>query len=274
MSATGKDDGTGLVGLGPSHGSNIREVIGSSAGNGVLDRIFLSNTSTPNYLTTLLGRSDDPTDLYPGNITIGELVSGFENVTNMPKLPVAEVSIREHGDQHWQVLLDKNGIIGPDGKHINTTSIVDGGHRLNAVLDTGFSLSQVPRQVADVIYGRIPNATFGTVGRGVGDAWVFPCNIEINVTVLIGGVKYPIHPLDTSLEIDGDGTTSCVGSVGVLLSSCAPPDRSCLQFQPKVVQNDNYDMILGMAFREPTFPLSTTQPTDLRFPQSETPTCS
>jgi len=206
--------------LGPNRGSNVREIIDSADGNGVLDRIFLSNTSTPNYLTTLLGRSDDPTDIYPGDITIGEIVPGFEKITTMPKLPVARVSLREKVDQHWQVLLDKDGITGPDGKIINATSIVDGGKRLNVVLDTGFSLTQVPRQIADAIYGRIPGATFGAVGRGVGETWKFPCDAEVNLTFSIGGVKYPIHPLDTSLDWSENGTTFCVGSVSAPLYLC------------------------------------------------------
>jgi hypothetical protein len=202
-----------LIGLGPNRGSNIRQTLNSKDGNSVLDRIFLNDTSTPNYITTLLGRSDDPTDPYPGDITIGELVPGFENVTGMPKLPVAQVSLREKGDQHWQVILDPDGITGPDGKTINATSIVDGGDQLNVVLDTGFSLTQVPRQIADAIYGRIPNATFGTVGRGVGDTWRFACDVEVNLTLSIGGVKYPIHPLDTSLDWNENGTDFCIGSV-------------------------------------------------------------
>lgn len=205
-----------MIGLGPNRGSNIKEVIKNSSGNAVLDRIFLSNTSTPNYLTTLLGRSDDPTDLYPGDITIGELVPGFENVTEMPKLPVAEVSVREQGDQHWQILLDKNGIIGPDGQVINVTSIVDGGSQLNAVLDTGFSLPQVPRQVSDAIYGRIPGAAFGDVGRNAGETWYFPCDVEVNLTLVFGGVQYPVHPLDTSLTWNDNGTDFCIGSVSCL----------------------------------------------------------
>ena len=212
-----------MIGLGPNRGSNVRSVINSKAGNAVLDRIFLSNTSTPNYLTTLLGRSDDPTDVYPGTITIGELIPGFEKVKDMPKLPVAQVPVREKNDQHWQVLLDQGGITGPDKKTINVTSIVDGGSRLNAVLDTGFSLSQVPRQLADAIYGRIPGATFGAVGRGVGETWRFPCDVEVNLTFSIGGVKYPIHPLDTSLDWSENGTDFCIGSV----SPIPHPSHTC-----------------------------------------------
>ncbi len=49
--------GTGLLGLGPTSGSNIYATLNTSAGYAVLDRIFLQNTSTPNYLTVLLGRT-------------------------------------------------------------------------------------------------------------------------------------------------------------------------------------------------------------------------
>lgn len=230
VSATGKPDGSGLIGLGPSRGSNVREALKTAAGNPVLDRIFLTDTSTPNYLTTLLGRSDDPTDLFPGDITVGELVPGFENITQMPKLPVAQVSIRDTGDQHWQILLDKNGIIGPDGKVINVTSIVDGGPRLNAVLDTGFTLPQVPRQVSDAIYGRIPGAVFGDAGNGAGQTWMFPCDVEVNLTFSIGGVNIPIHPLDTSLLWNQNGTQFCIGSVSAPPSLRAPISSNCTIF--------------------------------------------
>jgi hypothetical protein len=50
--------GKGLIGLGPNSGSNIFQELNNSAGDAVLDRIFLQNTSTPNYLTVNLGRSE------------------------------------------------------------------------------------------------------------------------------------------------------------------------------------------------------------------------
>jgi hypothetical protein len=61
------------------------------AGAAPVDRIFRSNTSTPNYITALLGRYDDPTDTYPGDITVSEVVPGFEDVLNQPKLNCTEV---------------------------------------------------------------------------------------------------------------------------------------------------------------------------------------
>lgn len=50
------------VGLGPNSGSNIYETVGSTVGAAVADRIFLQNTSTPNFVTVLLGRSDGKLD--------------------------------------------------------------------------------------------------------------------------------------------------------------------------------------------------------------------
>ena len=144
--------GEGLIGLGPNSGSNVHQALNSKNGDTPLDRIFRDNTSTPNYITIYLGRSDDPTDPFPGDLTIGSPIPGFENVTSQPKLPVFEVSAKS--GQHWQTLLDANGIIGPDGKHINTTSHVSGGgkNKLNVIMDSGFSLPQVPKCVFSLMF--------------------------------------------------------------------------------------------------------------------------
>ena len=56
--------GSGLIGLGPAVGSNILSTLGSDAGSPPLDMIFGQNTSTPNFLTILLDRSDDPDEVY------------------------------------------------------------------------------------------------------------------------------------------------------------------------------------------------------------------
>lgn len=83
---------------------------GASAGFAPIDRIFRENTSTPNYITALLGRSNDPTDTFPGDVTISEVVPGFEDIRNQPKLNCTQVSLYSIGDQHWQALLDTDGI--------------------------------------------------------------------------------------------------------------------------------------------------------------------
>lgn len=47
--------------------------------------------------------------------------------------------------------------------------------------------------------------------------WTFPCEQELNISISIGGVKYPVHPLDTSSKDlgfnDANGNFVCVGTV-------------------------------------------------------------
>ena len=110
--------------------------------------MFRQNVSTPNILTVLLGRSNDPAERYPGDLTVGEIIPGMENITTEPKVPVTVDPQKHSGDQHWQALLD--AIIGPDGKPIQIQTSVQGTqnpNQLTAVFDTGFSLPQVPQYV-------------------------------------------------------------------------------------------------------------------------------
>lgn len=135
-------EGSGIIGLGPGGASEVQDQLGAPKGNPVLDRIFKQNTTTPNYITILLGRAGDPTDTFPGDLTVGELISPFENITSQPKLSVTEMKNR--GGQHWTALLDKNGIIGPDGQPIITPKRAT-GNRLNVMFDSGFTFPQVSK---------------------------------------------------------------------------------------------------------------------------------
>ncbi len=92
----------------------------------------------------------DPTDVFSGEISIGELLDGYSNVESEPKLEVTFVPTDEPTEQHFQILLDEDGIIGPDGKPIPITTEVkqtSNSKQATAILDTGFSLSQVPKYV-------------------------------------------------------------------------------------------------------------------------------
>jgi hypothetical protein len=142
-------EGQGLIGLGPNVGSNIHSALkGELKGDTVLDRIFRQDPSTPNILTILLSRSNDSAEQYSGEITVSEIITGLETITNQPKLTVKTVPSSRSGDQHWQVLLDPNGIIGPDGRPIAVSTKVSSTQsqsRLTAVFDTGFTFNQVPK---------------------------------------------------------------------------------------------------------------------------------
>jgi hypothetical protein len=178
----------GLIGLGPNTGSVVLDELDQgAAGNTPLNRIFSQNTSTSNYITLLLDRSADPDESFAGQMTISELVPGFEQISAQPKLDVMEVRKLTQRDQHWEVLLDKDGLLGPDGQVIPYDTIVHGTDgRLVAVLDSGFTFPQVPRTVSDAIYGRVPGAEFDTDSQ----MWLIPCDIEVNLTFVFGGVKW------------------------------------------------------------------------------------
>ncbi len=141
--------GQGLIGLGPNVGSNVHDALKKQPqGDTVLDRIFRQDQSTPNTLTVLLSRSYDPTEQYPGEITVSDILPGMQNISDQPKLTVKTVPSSRSGGQHWQVLLDPNGIIAPDGQPIVLSSKVSStmnSSSLTVMFDTGFSLNQVPK---------------------------------------------------------------------------------------------------------------------------------
>jgi hypothetical protein len=230
-------EGSGLIGLGPNVGSNILAQILTTAGNPPLDRIFAQNLSTPNFLSILLARSNDPDEPFPGDLTVGEILSGYEAITTQPKL--------NNTGQHWQVLLDQNGIIGPDGKFITVNSQVEATtdpNRATVVFDSGFSLPQVPKSVSDALYSGVSGAEF--INTTNGGLWLLPCDEEINFSFVFGGVKIPIHPLDANMDGTALGVTYDNGTI-----ACFGP------FQPVSFdssfgtgQAPTFDMILGMAF--------------------------
>ncbi|KAM6494075.1 aspartic peptidase A1 [Amanita muscaria] len=226
----------GLFGLGNNDGSVIQKKLGSSA-NSFLDRVFSSNKQTSNYITIMLDRKFDPGETHKGQLTISELVPGYENITQVPKLDVDKVNRLLKGDQHWQALTDKNiGIIGPDNQPIQIKSVVpsapDG--QLVAVFDSGFTFSQVPRDVADAIYGRVQGAQYDEQNQ----YWTVPCGQYLNVSLNFGGTNFPMHPLDTVDDnfhiTNPSGNSACIGT-----------------FQPITTAFSmlgHYDMILGMNF--------------------------
>ncbi|KAG5638675.1 hypothetical protein H0H81_011055 [Sphagnurus paluster] len=235
----------GLLGLGPNKGSVIRKKLSGNTGDTTLTHIFQQNNGTDDsYITILLDRKGDPSKNFTGQLTIGEVAPGFENITSMPKLDVDKVNRLLSSDQHWQAITDKNvGIIGPDGNPINVKSIVpnapDG--TFVAVFDSGFTFSQVPRDVSDAIYGRVQGAVYDTAD----EIWTIPCGQYLNISIQFGGLSYPVHPLDTVDDNfgmkDAQGNRVCIGAFQPITSAF-----SLL---------GHYDMILGMSFMRNAYTL-------------------
>ncbi|KAI0045590.1 acid protease, partial [Auriscalpium vulgare] len=229
--------GQGFIGLGPNTGSQVYLAMNQQpAGDAVLDRIFRQNTSTPNFITTLLSRLDDPDEKFSGDITVGEIVPGYEDIVNQVKVNVTTVSTSDSENQHWQVLLDPNGIIGPNGQPVNVSTQVattSNKKQLTAVFDSGFTYPQVPKSVADAIYSGFEGAQYLNIS-GIAPTWTLPCDTEVNITFNIGGNSYPIHPLDANMHfIDISGHEVCAGAFQPIITTALNPD---------------YDLILGMAF--------------------------
>ncbi|KAI1794873.1 aspartic peptidase A1 [Ganoderma leucocontextum] len=233
----------GLIGLGPNTGSVIRDKVDDASGDSVLDRIFTQNTTTANYLTILLNREGDPTSPATGQLTISEPLPQYTNISSMPKLPVTKVHKLTDEDQHWQILTDVDGIIGPDGQPIEVDSIVPSAPsgQMVAVFDSGFTLPQVPRAMADAIYGRVQGAEYNEES----EVWTVPCDQLINLTFKFSGVEYPIHPLDVSSSdfnmVSSTGNPVCVGTFQPITSAFSLLGE--------------YDIILGMAFMRNTYTL-------------------
>lgn len=200
----------------------MHAAVNSSAGDTVLDRIFRQNLTTPNFLSVLLSRaSDDLPGQTPqtGQLTVGSIIPGMEGITGMKQLPAL---VDQFGVQHWETVLDANGIIGSDGEAIATNTTIDKPtvgteNQLHVVFDTGFTFPQVQRDVADAIYGRVPGAEFVAQSSSPG-YWRIPCDYELNISFVFAGVKYPISPLDMTIveETDSSGKpTKCAATASV-----------------------------------------------------------
>ena len=206
------------MGIGFDAGSIIRGKVGDGAGDTPLSRVFQQNKTTQNYVSLQLDRANDPTDTITGQITISELVSGNESIASQPKLYLKD-AFMDSSNQHWAIITDNNGVLGPDGSSISVESIVPhvSGGQMVAVLDSGFTFSQVPRKMSDAIYGRVQGASYSTTD-GI---WYVPCTQYLNISFVFGGVTFPIHPLDI---VSNDITSSnglCRGPVSALHIECA-----------------------------------------------------
>lgn len=80
-----------------------------------------------------------------GQISVGSVLPSYEDITKQPKLSALK---DQDGIQHWQTLLDANGIIGPDGNNITTKTTISNptegsANQFHVAFDTGFTFPQV-----------------------------------------------------------------------------------------------------------------------------------
>ena len=83
----------GLLGLGPNSGSLVRKKLSDdSRGDSMLTHIFENHGLSDNYISFLLDRKGTPSAPFKGQLTVSEVIPGFENITSMPKIDVDKVN--------------------------------------------------------------------------------------------------------------------------------------------------------------------------------------
>lgn len=122
--------------------------------------------------------------------------------------------------RHWRVSLTdisvqlQHGITEPIP--IGTSSVIAGADPV-AVFDSGASVNLGPESTLNALYG-----AWG-IGPASDGGYYVPCDLQMNITVSLGGIRIPIHPLDASLQTSsGDGPSgdgsACIGSFQALRS--------------------------------------------------------
>lgn len=191
------DPWVGILGLGFS-GTNssvmniFLEAFGFAPTQGLapLASIFTQNSGVPSFFDVSLQRSHDVNDTVEGLLLIGEHLEGFERVAEQPKLPNLPQS-----PVTWAVAVDALSVNGE--KYTLSNSSVSGmpPGKSAALLDTGTSLAYIDPSWVASIYGAIPGAALAE------DIWFVPCDAALNVSFVMGGIEYPVHPLDlTALQ--------------------------------------------------------------------------
>jgi saccharopepsin len=176
----------GLLGLGFDTTSSINSLVqlkfpGETWGRSLLTNIFLSDLSTPNHIAFRLNRLYDNNDTDTGSFDIGTFAPGFEAVNNTAEIPIFTTS--PDRNRYWTVLVDGVAVNGKNQtlKTTITNGAIPPNGKLAAVLDTGYSYSQVTPEIAAAIYepiGGIFNTTYSL--------YVVPCEAQANVTFYIG----------------------------------------------------------------------------------------
>lgn len=218
----------GLLGLGPPLlsriFSDIHQQASSLNGQPFLSNIFDSSSTEP-FITFALSRSDDTAATGGGVFTIGEFASNssLSGIQNSNKIDVIADTER------WIVLMD--GMV-VNGQKVTGNSVFavpgQSSTQTLANIDSGTSLAQIPSAYGDAIYGNVVGAQLSNDGTVI-----VPCDTNLNVSFIFGGVEYPIHPIDTvQATTDTNGNIICFG--GFIISD---PE-----------QGDTQDLLLGDTF--------------------------
>ncbi len=209
---------SGIFGIGPRFNSEIFHLLnGTVSSEPPLDRIISGDTSVDNF--SLFFSRAFLMAIAMSTTTTGTSPSGpsSTSIRILPSSPsyLCGRTLLESLSQHWEALVDEDGLIGPDGQPVPTRTIYKTGppRQLKAMFDSGWTYPAVPDYVAEAIYGRVPSAHFNASAQ----YWAIPCSYELNISFSFGGVRYPIHPLDMAVPFDFNlqklPNNMCMGTV-------------------------------------------------------------
>ncbi|KAJ7753950.1 aspartic peptidase domain-containing protein [Mycena maculata] len=199
----------------------------ASLGQSFLFNIFDQTPGQDNFIGISLSRTADLEGTADASLAINEYDDKYAAVADAPILPLFP-----GGNQRFSILVDGFSI---DGASISPPpSTVPGAPagKIVALIDTGTPTAQIPQQLFDAIYGKIPGAILITAdGTSI---WTVPCNTTAILSIEIGGQPFPIHPLDLS-DVYFDNVTKAV--------TCSPGPGWVTE-----AGDGNFDMIFGDAF--------------------------
>ncbi|TDL16305.1 acid protease [Rickenella mellea] len=189
---------TGRLGMAAPALSGVANTVGGAP---LMQTIFASNPGQQNFTTFQFSRSEATGTTDGGIFSINEINPNFTGVTNSPKL-------NGISNFWWITFLDG---IKVNGVLVNGDSVYsEAGQTANqtlALFDTSSSTSKLPPSYQAAIYAHVKGSVFNsTTGY-----YTVPCNTNIELSFIFGGVEYPVHPIDTVLaEDNGKGGITCV----------------------------------------------------------------
>lgn len=183
-------------------------------GRSFITNLFAQNASLPNNFDLQLGRTNMLNETSTGTFIIGGHSSQFGDVTDAPKLPRV-------GNARWTVALDKMKINGEafSFNKSSVSSVPEGS--LVALLDSGFSIPQLPPAAVDAIYTSIPGAVFWQTGN----SYIVPCNSTAMVSFVLGYV-YATSVLNMQMTDEHTSTAARSSSCTRLTSRSRPQHLS------------------------------------------------
>ncbi|KIJ57034.1 hypothetical protein M422DRAFT_238611 [Sphaerobolus stellatus SS14] len=218
----------GVLGMGFTSLSSIDLAVNrtsASWGRSLLYNIFAQNPTEPNFVAYKLDRTN-ATSTDEGEFTIGEVLPEFSGITETGQIS----TFPQINPSRWTLLVDK---IIASGQTISLSSVVKDAPAGKAVAlpDTGTSLVFAPLDIVHAVYGTIPGATYSSADS----AYILDCSVEVDVSVVIAGRQFDIHPLDMVqiVTTDSNGNPVCAGT---------------WRPQTLTVGSSDFDFIFGVAF--------------------------